>query len=76
MLQHHILEISYLIASITFIIGLKMLSQPNSARRGNLIAAAGMTLAVVATIAFHKRDGQPIGNLGWIAVGIIIGSVI
>ena len=46
------LQISYLIASITFILGLKMLSSPETARRGNLIAAFGMTLAIVATILF------------------------
>jgi NAD(P) transhydrogenase subunit beta len=61
------LEISYLIASITFILGLKMLSNPESARRGNLLAAVGMTLAIVATIFLHKdAEGHAIGNLGWI----------
>lgn len=38
-----LLIIIYLVASVTFIIGLKMLSHPETARRGNLIAAAGMT---------------------------------
>ena len=51
-----ILEISYLIASITFIVGLKMLSNPESARKGNLLAAAGMGIAIVATILFHKSS--------------------
>ena len=40
------LEISYLIASVFFIVGLKMLSRPETARRGNLVAAAGMALAI------------------------------
>lgn len=70
------LEISYLVASITFILGLKMLSSPESARRGNLIAAAGMLIAIVATIAFHKDDGHAIGNLIWIASAMLVGTVI
>ena len=40
------LELIYLIASITYIIGLKMLGHPATARKGNLIAAAGMILAI------------------------------
>jgi len=62
-----ILEISYLIASITFIVGLKMLGSPESARKGNLIAAFGMGLAILATILFHKDDaGNGIQNHIWI----------
>ena len=41
-----ILEISYLFASILFILGLKKLSHPDTARSGNLWAAAGMALAI------------------------------
>jgi NAD/NADP transhydrogenase beta subunit len=46
----YILDIIYLIASVTFVLGLKMLSHPDSARKGNLVAAAGMTLAIAGTI--------------------------
>jgi NAD(P) transhydrogenase subunit beta len=52
-----ILTIIYLIASITFILGLKMLSHPESARKGNLVAAAGMTLAIFGTIFIYRRPG-------------------
>ena len=45
-----ILPLSYLLGSVTFIIGLKMLSHPDSARKGNLVAAFGMTIAIFATI--------------------------
>lgn len=76
LIQNNILEISYLIASVTFILGLKMLSQPHTAKRGNIIAAAGMALAIAATILFHKQGGAPVGNLGWIAGGIVIGTII
>ena len=50
------LELIYLFASITFIVGLKMLGHPESARKGNLIAAAGMALAIVGTIFIHERE--------------------
>jgi H+-translocating NAD(P) transhydrogenase subunit beta len=71
-----ILEIIYVLASVLFIFGLKMLSHPETARRGNFIAAIGMVLAIVATILFHKKDGEPISNIGWIIGAIIIGTII
>lgn len=45
-----ILKICYLIGSISFIIGLKMLASPDKARKGNLYAAFGMVIAIIATI--------------------------
>ncbi len=71
-----ILEITYILASVLFILGLKMLSHPLTARRGNMLAAVGMVLAIVATILFHRKDGQPIGNIGWIIAAIVIGTAI
>lgn len=50
MIDLHLLEAAYLIASVTFILGLKMMSNPKTARRGNLIAAGGMGLAIFGTI--------------------------
>ena len=49
-MELNILTLCYLIGSVTFIIGLKMLSNPASARKGNLVAAAGMTIAILGTI--------------------------
>jgi len=72
-----ILPFSYLIGSITFIVGLKMLSHPDSARKGNLVAAAGMTLAIFATIfLYHDDAGNALGNYPWIFGGLIIGTVL
>jgi NAD(P) transhydrogenase subunit beta len=71
-----ILELTYIIASVLFIIGLKMLSHPLRARRGNSLAAGGMVLAIIATILFHYKDGKPIGNIGFIFAAIGIGSII
>ena len=71
-----VLEITYIIASVLFIMGLKRLSHPLTARRGNSLAAFGMGFAIIATIIFHKKDGEPIGNIPWIIAAIIIGTVI
>jgi NAD(P) transhydrogenase subunit beta len=71
-----VLEISYILASVLFIIGLKKLSHPLTARRGNIMAAVGMILAIVATILFHEKDGEPIGNLGWILAAVAAGTAI
>ena len=72
-----VLLLSYLIGSITFIIGLKMLSHPETARKGNLIAAFGMTVAIVATIVLYQSDeGGHLKNYAWIFGGLIIGSAL
>ncbi|HUH32763.1 MAG TPA: NAD(P)(+) transhydrogenase (Re/Si-specific) subunit beta [Daejeonella sp.] len=70
-----ILTICYLIGSITFIIGLKMLSHPESARKGNLIAAAGMGIAIFGTIFLYQEEGAKLGNYAWIFSGLAIGTV-
>ncbi len=72
-----LLSIIYLFASVTFILGLKMLSHPLTARRGNLVAAAGMTAAIFGTIFLYRDEtGHPTGNFAWIFGGLIIGSII
>ncbi len=53
-----ILETIYFISSLTFIIGLKMMSHPDKARKGNLVAAGGMFLAVLGTLLlYHNEPG-------------------
>lgn len=71
-----ILTLCYLIASVTFILGLKMLSNPATARRGNLIAAAGMTIAIIGTIFLYADNGEKLHNYGWIFLGLLIGGVV
>ena len=71
-----ILSVCYLIASITYIIGLKMLSSPSTARRGNLIAAGGMIIAIAGTIFLYENNGKNLGNYSWIFSAIFIGSII
>ncbi|MCK5528360.1 MAG: NAD(P)(+) transhydrogenase (Re/Si-specific) subunit beta [Kiritimatiellae bacterium] len=60
----------YIIASVLFIFGLKMLGSAKTARRGNLISAGGMLLAIVAALLTSGLSYQ------WILVGAIIGSII
>jgi NAD(P) transhydrogenase subunit beta len=72
----NILAFCYLAASVTFILGLKMLSNPQTARRGNLIAAGGMTLAIAGTIFLYRFNGHRLHNYLWIFTGILIGTII
>ncbi|MBL7699249.1 MAG: NAD(P)(+) transhydrogenase (Re/Si-specific) subunit beta [Chitinophagaceae bacterium] len=75
-MEFSILTLCYLVGSVTFIIGLKMLSDPANARKGNLIAAAGMTIAIAGTIFLYESDGEKLHNYGWIFGGLIIGGII
>lgn len=72
-----ILELCYIAASITFILGLKMLSSPDKARKGNLIAAYGMGIAILATILFKEElTADKWLNYALILAGLVIGTVI
>lgn len=76
-MELNILTLCYLIGSVTFIVGLKMLSNPATARKGNLVAAVGMTIAVLGTIFLYTDErGNKLGNYGWIFGAIIIGGII
>jgi NAD(P) transhydrogenase subunit beta len=63
-----IIQIAYLVASVFFILGLKRLSSPETARGGNLLGATGMLLAIVATLLYGGLDWT------WIVVGLVIGG--
>jgi H+-translocating NAD(P) transhydrogenase subunit beta len=75
-MELNILTLCYLIASVTFILGLKMLSNPAAARKGNLVAAAGMTIAIIATIFLYEDNGQRLHNYGWIFGGLLVGGIV
>ena len=75
-MDKYLIEILYLVASLSFVIGLKMMGKPDSARKGNLIAAAGMGIAVFGTLFFGKDGFAPIANMGLIMVAIAIGTTI
>ncbi len=65
----------YLICISLFIIGLKKLSHPDTARTGNLLAAAGMISALIITLVTPLPGGGD-NNYGWIASGILVGTII
>lgn len=74
-----ILDFSYLIAAILFVIGLKKLSKPDTARAGNLWAGAGMLLAMITTLVLQKNpQGQliPLQNALVIILVITAGTVV
>lgn len=71
-----LLEVSYFLAMISFIIGLKFLSSPQRAKLGNIIAGSGMTLAIVVTV-IHTFFGGPVTiNLILIIVAILLGTIL
>lgn len=69
------LELIYLIASVTYILGLKMLGHPETARKGNLIAAFGMTIAILGTIFLHEGKVDPLIYY-LIGAAIVLGTLI
>lgn len=64
------IELLYIVASILFILGIRMLGRVNTARQGNLVSAVGMLIAVIATLI---QGGV---NFNWIVIGLAAGSVI
>jgi NAD(P) transhydrogenase subunit beta len=76
-MQLNILTFIYLVASVTFIVGLKMLSHPETARRGNAVAATGMGLAILGTIFLYQdENGSLLHNHLWIFAALLLGGVI
>ena len=65
------IELSYLTAAVLFIIGLKQLGSPATARQGNSVAAVGMLIAIVGTLI-----NQSILSYQNIVLGLVIGSII
>lgn len=66
-----IAEILYLIAALLFVVGLKRMSKPATARRGNIISSIGMLLAIIGTlIHYHVVDWS------YIIIGMLIGTIV
>ena len=64
-------NMSYIVAAVLFIFGLKMLGHPNSARRGNALSALGMFIAITAGLT-----AEGIVAFEFIALGVLIGAVV
>lgn len=76
-MENNILQIIYLIASVTFIAGLKFLGNPATARKGNLMAAFGMVIAIFGTIFLYTTEtGAHLHNLGFIFAALAVGTIV
>ena len=65
------IDIAYLLTAVSFMLALKLMNGPKSARHGNMLAAAGMVLTLAVT--FFLPD---MANFEWIALAFVVGSVI
>jgi len=66
-----IIELSYVAAAVLFVLALKWLSAPSTARRGVWAGELGMLIAIVATLLYHG-----IVSYEWIAIGLVLGTII
>ncbi len=66
-----IVDAAYLVASVLFILGLRSLTKPETARRGMRLAAVGMLAAICGTLLHHE-----IVSYGWVLVGLTLGALI
>lgn len=72
-----ILAVVYIVAAVTFIMGLKMMSNPTTARKGNIVAGVGMVAAILGTIFLYRNpDGSLLQNHIWIFGAIAVGTII
>jgi NAD(P) transhydrogenase subunit beta len=70
-LRTYFIEFSYLLASVLFILGLKGMSHPETAKRGMHLAEFGMLMAIIGTLMHHE-----IVSFTWILAGLAIGSLV
>src|SRR3979411_379324 len=68
-----VITLAYLVAAVCFILGLKQLSSPKSARNGNFTAAFGMVIALVATL---PQLNFTTAGVIIIAIGVVIGAAV
>ena len=70
-MQRTLLQLFYLLSAILFVLGLRGLSHPRTARRGMFLAELGMLLAIVGTLFHHEILGYR-----WIVAGLVLGTVV
>jgi H+-translocating NAD(P) transhydrogenase subunit beta len=69
--NEHVIEVAYLIATALFVLSLKWMSSPSTARRGVWAGELGMLLAILGTLFHHE-----IVDYKWIAVALVLGTII
>jgi H+-translocating NAD(P) transhydrogenase subunit beta len=69
--SEYLIEITYIIAAVLFILSLKWLSSPTTARHGVWAGEVGMVLAVAGTLLYHG-----IVDYKWLAIGLVLGAII
>jgi NAD(P) transhydrogenase subunit beta len=75
------INIAFLLGAVAFVWGLRLLSSPDTARRGNILAGIGMFLAIIAALIapgdmiVSEDKGQLFNNYGWIFGGMAIGGI-
>ena len=70
-MSNQLIQVAYLVAASLFILGLHNLGSPKTATRGNLLAAIGMAIAIVATLLMQGVVDYPV-----ILAGIVVGSAL
>jgi NAD(P) transhydrogenase subunit beta len=70
-MREHVTQLTYLVASVLFILGLRSLTRPDEARHGMRLAAVGMLFAICGTLMNHQ-----IVDYRWIAAGLVVGTLI
>ena len=70
-MKFQLIHVAYLTASFLFLLGLRGLTHPDTARRGTILAAIGMLVAVLGTLLHHE-----IVSYLWIGIGLVAGTLI
>ena len=73
-LSENVINLAYVVAAVCLILGIRGLSSPSTARRGNVVAAAGMVIAAAFTLVLPQVDSYTLITAG-VAVGAVIGVV-
>ena len=70
-----ITNILYLISAVAFILGIKRLSHPKTARSGNLLSSLGMLIAIIATLTYPGKEFDFTLILAGVGIGAVIGAI-
>lgn len=69
-----ILDLTYLLGALAIVLGLQKMSTPDTARKGNILAAIGMGIAIIATLIYPLENAN--NNYIWIFGGMLVGGII